>query len=292
MGIMRFGNFGLVMMGLIGVFAASQTANAQTKIYTAASPLEEVERDCARNIKDACLAAFLRFHEGRGVRADPKRAEWYMLRSCETGEAIACSTYATIIENKPDGKSVAAQVKALEYVDKACKMGDVNGCTRANRLRAALPRDAVEPSGPDLIRACEAGRASACSRHAYNLGVQKKWKEAIPYAQRGCALGDRTACGNAEIFARNQANAEDYAWRQEQRRREDAERQARNQAWAEEQQARQAENAVPAGRRSNYRPATGAPVGSAGNGSAAPRQQVCTETYLSGPNGGRIVRCR
>ena len=447
---MRFWTVCLSILGLFGVMGVTNSALAQTKIYTASTPLEEVERDCGRNIKDACLAAFFRFHEGRGVQADPKRAEWYMLRSCETGEPLACATYSSMIEIKPEGKTSAGQAKVLKYADMACRMGEAQGCERAKRVRAAaLPAPAPAPkvasSGTPLLDECNAGNRASCTNYANVLGKQgdnagalkfsqkacdmgeqagclnaktyanrgavakptqasnvklkadcdagnrqacdgyaytmsqaKNWPEAATYAAKACQMGGKWGCDNQAQMKSAAARVGDQSEEGKQRSRDwqiqnarqtgyyagaissqlqgdrhiatvstlvrdggakglqaltmgeledlamnfpsseaaayaiiqsewqrrggprilaqrEEKRKADQRAWEEEQRARQANSNVPSGRRSNYRPATGAPVGSAGNGSAAPRQQVCTESYTGGSgtmSGQRIVRCR
>lgn len=441
------------VLGLFGTIGISSAVLAQQKSYTYDTPMSEVEADCARDISDACLSAYVRYQDGRGVPADPKKAQKYMLRSCDTGKAIACATYATLLEKGEAGKTAGGRQMVLRYADRACTLGNNQGCEQAKRVRGAqatpTPRTAVAAAprpaatrpastGNPLLDECNAGRRASCANYANVLGKQgdnagalkysqkacdmgeqagclnaktyanrgavatptassnarlkadcnagsrqacdgyayvmaqaKNWPEASLYANKSCSMGSNWACENRGSYSSaagrvgdqseegkqhrrdaqiqnarrtgfyagpiiaqlngerhvetlgilirdggakglqslNMAELEDLAmnfpssetaayaivqseWQRRGGPQMLATREAERKAWAEEQQARQAENAVPAGRRSNYRPATGAPVGSAGNGSAAPRQQTCTETYLSGPNGGRVVRCR
>ena len=70
-----------------------------------------------------------------------------MLRSCETGESLACATYSSMIEMKPEGKTSEGQAKVLKYADMACRMGEEKGCERAKRGRAsAAPAPATPPT--------------------------------------------------------------------------------------------------------------------------------------------------
>ncbi len=225
------------------------------------------------------------------------------LDECNAGSAAYCNNYAISLANNKD------HAGALKYYQKACQMGSQTGCTNAknrsdyakavaaqaatSNANSADRRSVTTASGlADLKQRCDAGNALGCSHYAYNLGVAKQWQKAIPYAERGCQLGDQTACQNAGIFARNHARNVEY----EQRRQE---RLAQQKAW-EEQQRQQASSYVPSGRRTrdhSYSPGGYVGSGSGSTSTYKPREQVCTESYTGGGigvngKGSRIVTCR
>lgn len=219
------------------------------------------------------------------------------LDECNGGMAASCTNYAISLGHKKDYQG------ALKYSEQACQMGSKAGCTNAENYasyrQAVASQVTSKSSAAELQSACSKGNGHACSIHAYNKGVAKNWSEAITYAQKGCQLGDKTACTNLEKFNRNKARDDEQAQRQ-------AQAQAQQQQQAQ-QQKRSTDYTIPesaysdanvSGRRSNERPASGSYVGS-GSGSNSssykPRQQVCTESYTSGSgtnSGQRIVTCR
>ena len=128
----------LFVASLLGaVVFGSNAASAQVGRYTPDVPLTTVEVDCVNNVQEACLVAFLRYHQGTGVPANPVKAEFYMKRSCLTGSGIACAAYATILENKPASKTPAGRAEVVKYADMACKLGEQDSCKQSARLKAA-----------------------------------------------------------------------------------------------------------------------------------------------------------
>ena len=196
---------------------AGDAINAQSGRYTAATPLATLEAECAKNDSEACLAAFLRYHEGRGVAADAKKAQFYMGRSCDTGVGVACLTYASVLENAPSANSQGGRVMVLRYADKACNLGEAEGCAKAKQLRAAnatpAPKPAAKPAttvavapkpaatGNALLDECNAGRPDSCANYANVLGKQGDNAGALKYSQKACDMGEQAGCLNAKTYA-------------------------------------------------------------------------------------------
>lgn len=214
--------FGLAGFGILTPGAAS----AQVGRYTTDVPLTTVEVDCINNVQEACLVAFLRYHQGTGVAANPVKAEFYMKRSCLTGSGIACAAYATILENKPASKSAAGRAEVVKYADMGCNLGEQDSCKQSARLKAVavpakaqtntppksavvaatpkpLPKPAPKPAPMGMADHCNAGDAYACEKHAWDLGNTGAWPGAAQWAKKGCALGRDTSCSAAGIYDRN-----------------------------------------------------------------------------------------
>ena len=214
---MRFWGVCAAVLGLFGTIGISSAVLARQKTYTYDTPISEIEADCARDISDACLSAYWRYQEGRGVPADPKKAQKYMLRSCDTGKAIACATYAALLEKGEAGKTAGGRHMVLRYADKACTLGNAQGCEQARRVRGAQaalsPRTAVAAApkpastGNPLLDECNAGKRASCANYANVLGKQGDNAGALKYSQKACDMGEQAGCLNAKTYANRGAVA-------------------------------------------------------------------------------------
>lgn len=215
------------ILGIILLCATALDAQAQEGRYTSDVALSTVEADCEKNVAEACLVAFVRYFEGRGVPANPAKAEFYMKRSCLTGSGVACAAYATALELKASSKTEAGRREVIVYADKACAMGENDSCKQAARLKAAAkptpapaPAPKPKPAVVSMADRCNSGDAYACERHAWDMGQTGSWLIAAQFAKKGCDLGRSTSCTAASMYQTNYRNHGDQsdagvaAWRQ------------------------------------------------------------------------------
>ena len=80
---------------------------------------------------EACSILGTRYATGVGTDQDPNEAERYLKAACAGGSAWGCSNLGTFYQrSQPSGS--AEEVAAF---DKACSLGNANGCHRAGEAR-------------------------------------------------------------------------------------------------------------------------------------------------------------
>jgi hypothetical protein len=101
--------------------------------------------------------------KGKGIAADPARAEMLYVAACGYGDGRGCTRLAAITAKKP--KVDRALVGA--YYGRACQLDDVDGCLKAARLSEASTNartDRDRRRAPAGVRARLRGRVLAVGR--------------------------------------------------------------------------------------------------------------------------------
>ena len=81
--------------------------------------------------------------------------------------------------------------KALEYYNKACEVGEVEGCSAAGGIYLDNdPQKARELCN----KACEQNDGYSCGMIGSILIEAKKFKEAYTFLEKGCKLNDKMSC--------------------------------------------------------------------------------------------------
>jgi len=118
------------------------------------------DQGCKAGQGAACDALGKLLAEGRGVTADPARAETLYRRACDAGTAAGCANLGAVVAGR--GEDTAA----ADLFRRACVDGDVAGCSNLG-VMYGLGRGVTK----DLDRAgflarwsCDGGDALACSR--------------------------------------------------------------------------------------------------------------------------------
>jgi len=174
------------------------------QLFPGAPPPEGSEASCGEQLAEACDAGRrlacadlgLLLEEGGALRRDGPRALAYLERACDAGVGWACTELglvllrhgegergrAALLEGCAIGSGAACTVRladvtdpaaALRLAERACDLGDVDGCV------ALAARTPGGPTAGTLDRACRLGSSEACA------------------ALRADALGERCEAGVA-----------------------------------------------------------------------------------------------
>lgn len=129
-----------------------------------------------------------------------KKTERYaelMQRGCDRGDAGSCESLGgTLTMGRPDlPKDIP---RGLSLLERGCGMGRAFACSN---LAMTLVREKVDPErGITLLeRSCDRGNTADCGQLAYLYGFGtapggKSPAKALEYQQKGCDLGNGSAC--------------------------------------------------------------------------------------------------
>ena len=127
--------FAAVVFGSIAAFASAQTQS---------------EPACMAGDAEACFYAGAEYAQGIGAQEDKQKAVTFFLKACDGGIPDGCSTSGVLIR-AGEGNLEKNVVKGVEYQERACAMGHVDGCEWAlgNRISATSEAyDLKKPSPP------------------------------------------------------------------------------------------------------------------------------------------------
>jgi len=159
-------------------------------------------RACDMGDSDACFAAAVAIHDGKGTKADVPKGRKLFADGCQRGHAMSCATLgALLLQAHEEGRG--SQLR-----ERACGLGHQVSC---NDIGVALV-DAPSASARDLPRArelfqraCDSGVAAACSNLALQTEVPEGDKEAegkvIALFTRACEGKSPSGC--RELGARH-----------------------------------------------------------------------------------------
>lgn len=162
-------------------------------------PLATLEMECYKNISDSCFDAMLMYLGDTAADENVAKSEFYMKRACDTGNAIACSTFAARLSKY---KNVSPSTVG-DYAWKGCNLGDVEGCKFAVfYTQGDTPAIADAKKRREVAeKSCDAGFVNGCGKGAYFAALEKDWEAVIVLAEKGCSLGEKSLCGRTEKYA-------------------------------------------------------------------------------------------
>ena len=183
-------------------FLAAATAAAFFLLAAPATAETESEPDCNAGDAEACFYTGAEHAQGIGA-------------------PDGCATSGVVIR-AGEGNLEKNVVKGVEYQERACAMGHVDGCEWAigNRISATSEAYDLKKAITTAKAGCEAGVEKACSwgRSWSWDGSKGKYPDMINmvdagwFAQRDCAKGDIMGCYIAEqAYANPQSIAFDAA---------------------------------------------------------------------------------
>ena len=155
-----------------------------------------LQRGCDLKNPAACMNLGFTYAEGRGIAKDESRAQHYYELGCTGDVAPACSMLGQLLDEQDDADAGAG----FEYYEKACKLGDKNGCV--NAAHVYLDEDFAQHDTAQALRlfteSCDADNGSGCVGEAHMLalgvGVAADSRSALRLYQKGCSLDAYWGC--------------------------------------------------------------------------------------------------
>jgi TPR repeat protein len=157
---------------------------------------------CDMGDGQACTAAGLWMERGDVMEADPKKAVQLFQQGCERGHARGCTLIGIRAAKGASGlkRDLSA---AADWFLQACPDevdGDPEGCRELGMMLVkgkGVGEDRTKGT-ERLDRACFANDAVGCRELAEVHQADKRYDEALVAAQRGCDLGEASACKRME----------------------------------------------------------------------------------------------
>lgn len=159
--------------------------------------VEAFERGCADKHAGCCLELGRLLAEGRGVTRDTPRAASLYSRTCNAEVGKGCTRLAELqlLLDEPDQKEVQ------RLFDRACDLGDADGCLEAGS-RWAAGTGVEEASKKEALsrweKACAGGVARGCASLGLNLVLGLEVKKDPDRGQKlllqACNASDAHAC--------------------------------------------------------------------------------------------------
>ncbi|MEL7130490.1 MAG: tetratricopeptide repeat protein, partial [Pseudomonadota bacterium] len=121
-----------------------------------------IEYSCQLGEAQSCVSAGLAYKQGYGVRADRAKALQFQERACDLGNLDGCYNFgATLVA----GGSTAEKARAAQIFEEACDAGEMWSCA-SHGQNLYLGLDGVAKNrraGRRLLReSCEAGAPLGC----------------------------------------------------------------------------------------------------------------------------------
>jgi hypothetical protein len=156
------------------------------------------ERSCnEQHLAQACDIAAQVYMQGKGVAADPARAETLYTQACDGNYAAGCfhlGSWQVMKTGKQDW------TPAIAAMTKACDLGFGDGCAAmggAHLLGQGVAKDDAA-AAKFFERGCDASSPMACrtlaQAYANGLGVTKDVDRAGQLMKKACDLHDDEAC--------------------------------------------------------------------------------------------------
>jgi len=171
---------------------------AQTCSYDA---LQGCLAVCQSGDGEACFKLAYAHVSGRhGQQVDFDKSYALVTQSCGLGFATGCVLFGDFLTRKGMPK------KSLKAYNKACKLGDPNGCFSAGqkyRSGDGAPRDLTRAT-QRYRRGCDGGAQAACvalaAHYAGGLGIKADQGQSLALNKRACDGNDAAACGQAGMY--------------------------------------------------------------------------------------------
>jgi TPR repeat protein len=181
-----------LLLGSFSAFASAQT---------------ESEPACNAGDAEACFYTGAEYAQGIGAPEDKQKAVTFFLKACDGGIPDGCSTSGVLIR-AGEGNLEKDVVKGVEYQERACAMGHVDGCEWAlgNRISATSEAYDLKKAIATAKAGCDAGVEKACSwggNWSWD-GSKGKYPDMVNitdagwFAERNCARDDIMGCYIAE----------------------------------------------------------------------------------------------
>jgi uncharacterized protein len=171
-------------------------------------------RRCDEGDTVSCLAAGwaltqLAESPGRPSNKAPnlKRGRQYIKKACKSGNSNGCVEWGRL--NYYGIGAVRSQWLARRHFDAACSQGNARGCARAGVVRLRSKRDRAE--GIALLReACSVDDAYACHKLGWlnikGTGLSKNATLGGELLNKACTLGSMSACFDlAQVYSKGKA---------------------------------------------------------------------------------------
>jgi TPR repeat protein len=121
------------------------------------------EPACVAGKAEACFYTAAEYAQGKGVPTSKQKAVQFFLMACDKGVPDGCY-YSGNIHYFGEGDVPENQVQAIEYFERACRMGHVKSCTDANGILKNKPHFDIARLIPMLEAGCQKGASKACAQ--------------------------------------------------------------------------------------------------------------------------------
>lgn len=152
---------------------------------------------CDLGDAQSCTAAGLWFERGDLGSADPAKAQRLYATACQLGHGRGCTLLGIRYQRGSDG-APRDPVKAAEWFTAGCgaATSDPEACREVGLALLRGKEVLADPLGARdaLEKACWAGDGLGCRHLSVLLLDQGDAAGGLVSAERGCDLGDRTAC--------------------------------------------------------------------------------------------------
>ena len=153
-------------------------------------------KGCELGDPQSCTAAALWIERGDGGTPDLAKSLAFFEKACQGGHRRGCTMLGDRYQRGSDG-APKDPIVAYEWYRTGCTTPfDPEACRvygEAQIKGRSVPKD-VEAGLSNLDRACYMNDVEGCRALAIALESMDRLAEALMAGQRGCDLGDRTAC--------------------------------------------------------------------------------------------------
>lgn len=142
-----------------------------------ASGFKSAKKACDNNIGKGCAAVGAAYAYGLGgVSPDMEKAKYFWKKGCvELDNASSCTTYSNTLTDTTERISV---------LEKACKLGNENGCIALRQLKQIIKDE----------QSCNSGDSKACKKIAEGLVLNLQFDLAKNFLDLSCKAGDKQSC--------------------------------------------------------------------------------------------------
>lgn len=154
--------------------------------------LHFTEKACELDVASACRAAAGVYARGQQVPQDFPKAEELALRSCAKSDSQGCRLVGELLQ-----QNNAPTVDVLSFFDKACVLGDAEGCFLGSGLSFQI--NDLPYAFASANRACELDHSEACHTVAVmyleGIGVTADVQQGNLFLGIACERGKPESCG-------------------------------------------------------------------------------------------------
>lgn len=166
-----------------------------------AAALNGFEERCAAASSDDCVLAALGHSRGCGTQVNSTKAEELTARACKLGNLLGCSTYAALLLNEPEPR-LSESINVLRTL---CSQGLQRACSNvgiALTTRVVAPTPEQLNEGVELVRTGCRKHLSGCSAYGgliMKLGLRERFAEALGALRASCSAEHLESCYNLAV---------------------------------------------------------------------------------------------
>ena len=179
-------------------YLARQQSENESEISVELTGFDIFKYLCGSGDVRGCLGMANFFEQGRGVQKDITASMMLAKNACDSGYAEGCSRLGEISLRASD---VIELADGIEFLQRGCLLGDIEGCILLGKLYA----DGVSGAGisieKDLVQAreiftntCNQGVGFGCYQQAKTHDAENDFQQARRLYQQGCEKRHSESC--------------------------------------------------------------------------------------------------